>query len=157
MGAVLLGLVAFALMEPAAYAAHRWIMHGVGWVLHKSHHQRRAAAFEANDAFPVIFAAVTVLALLAGVEVRAVHFLVAVGVGITLYGAAYSFVHDVYIHGRLGRLPVWRPLERLKEAHAIHHLYGREPYGMLCPVVPRALRERAARTERDPFVRARAA
>jgi beta-carotene 3-hydroxylase len=64
-------------------------------------------------------------------------------------------VHDVYIHDRLplfrGRtVPV---LERLAAAHRIHHLYNGEPYGMLLPIVPRELRERAERTARDPFAR----
>lgn len=137
-------------MEPLTYAAHRWVMHGVGWGLHRSHHRRRAEPsrladrFEANDAFPVIFAAVTIFAMLLGTVEHPAHLLVPLGVGVTAYGAAYGFVHDLYIHGRLLRLPVVRPLERLREAHALHHRFGGEPYGMLCPIVPRDLRLRAA-------------
>lgn len=127
-------------MEPVTYAAHRWVMHGVGWVLHRSHHRRRRGSWEANDWFPVMFAGVTVAAMAAGVGT----LVVPVGIGVTLYGLAYAFVHDVYIHGRLGRLPVLAPLEWLRDAHTIHHLYGREPYGMLCPIVPRELRARVA-------------
>lgn len=52
-------------------------------------------------------------------------------------------MHDLYIHGRFVRLPVWRPFEYLREAHALHHRFGAEPYGMLCPIVPKALRQRA--------------
>lgn len=136
-------MVAFVLMEPATYAAHRWVMHGVGWVLHRSHHRRRQGRWEANDWFPVAFASVTVGAMALGTGVRSAHLLVPVGVGVTVYGAAYAFVHDVYIHARFGRLPVLAPLERLRDAHALHHRFGGEPYGMLCPVVPRALRARA--------------
>ncbi|MGH9077513.1 MAG: sterol desaturase family protein [Acidimicrobiales bacterium] len=141
---VIVAVVAFSAMEPVTYAAHRWVMHGVGWALHRSHHRRRAARFEANDAFPVMFAAVTVAVMAAGALSPSLHLLVSVAVGVTAYGAAYAFVHDVYIHARLGRLPALGPLERLRDAHAIHHLYGGEPYGMLCPVVPRRLRQRAA-------------
>ena len=42
---------------------------------------------------------------------------------------------------------------RLAEAHRIHHLYGGAPYGMLLPVVPAELRERANHTDRNPLVR----
>jgi beta-carotene 3-hydroxylase len=153
---VLAGLAAFVVMEPLTYAAHRWVMHGVGWVLHRSHHRRRRIStwrdrFEANDWFPVAFAGVTIAAFALGTSLRSAELLVPVAVGVTLYGATYAFVHDVYIHGRIARLPVLAPLERLRDAHAIHHLYGGEPYGMLCPVVPKALRERAASARVDPL------
>lgn len=143
------GLAAFVVMEPVSYASHRWVMHGVGWVLHRSHHRRRSVRtwrdrFEANDWFPVVFAAVTVVGMAAGTRVGSVALLVPIGAGVTAYGAAYAFVHDLYIHGRLGRMRVLAPLERLREAHALHHRFGGEPYGMLCPVVPRELRRRAA-------------
>jgi beta-carotene 3-hydroxylase len=144
------GMAAFVVMEPATYAAHRWVMHGVGWTLHRSHHGlgrkdgEGKGRWEANDWFPVMFAALTVVAMAAGTTDRALGVLVPVGVGVTAYGAAYAFVHDVYIHGRFARLPVFGPLERLRRAHALHHRYGGEPYGMLCPIVPRALAERAA-------------
>jgi beta-carotene 3-hydroxylase len=143
-------LVAFVVMEPLTYAAHRWVMHGVGWVLHRSHHRVRrppgglASQVEANDWFPVIFAAGTILAMALAAVAPAFHLLTPIGVGVTAYGAAYAFVHDLYIHGRFVRLPVMRPLERLRDAHALHHRFGGEPYGMLCPIVPRELRERAA-------------
>jgi beta-carotene 3-hydroxylase len=160
---VLVVLAAFVLMEPATYAAHRWVMHGVGWALHRSHHRRRRAAtsapwreqIEANDAFPVMFAGVTILAMGAGTHVSGLFVLVPTAVGVTAYGAAYAFVHDVYIHGRFVRLPELGPLERLREAHAIHHLYGGEPYGMLCPIVPADLRERSRTAGRDPLPRRR--
>ncbi len=151
---VIVAVVAFIVMEPATYAAHRWVMHGAGWVLHRSHHRARrpgkapaiqpsrAAQVEANDWFPVIFAAATIAAMaLASAQPR-VHLLLPVGVGVTAYGAAYAAVHDLYIHGRFVRLPIIRPLERLRDAHALHHRYGGEPYGMLCPIVPRELRAR---------------
>lgn len=144
-------LVAFVAMEAVSYLAHRFVMHGVGMGWHRSHHVRTAGRFERNDLFPVVFAATTILAMTAGVTLPSLHLLYVVGIGVTLYGAAYGFVHDVYIHGRLGRLPQIAPLEWLKSSHRIHHLFGGEPYGMLLPIVPKALRERASAFRTDPF------
>ncbi|MHB1930336.1 MAG: sterol desaturase family protein [Acidimicrobiales bacterium] len=144
IGSVVAGACAFVVMEPVTYAAHRWVMHGVGWVLHRSHHRRRQGRWEANDWFPVMFAAATIGAMAVGTGVRSAALVVPVAVGVTVYGVAYAFVHDVYIHARFGRLPVVGPLEWLREAHEIHHRFGREPYGMLCPLVPRELRARLA-------------
>jgi beta-carotene 3-hydroxylase len=132
-----------------SYLAHRFVMHGPGMGWHRSHHAGGASlmqrsGFEANDLFPVTFAAVTILAMTAGTTLPALHPLFEVGIGVTAYGACYGFVHDVYIHERLGRLPRLAVLEWLKSAHELHHRFGGEPYGMLLPVVPRTLRERAA-------------
>jgi beta-carotene 3-hydroxylase len=138
-------LGAFVAMEAVSYLAHRFVMHGPGMGLHRSHHVRSGATFEANDLFPVSFAAVTILAMTAGTTLPSLEVLFTVGVGVTSYGAAYAFVHDVYIHGRLD---TWVPriavLEWLRSSHEIHHRFGGEPYGMLFPVVPQRLRERAA-------------
>ncbi|MDQ6782221.1 MAG: sterol desaturase family protein [Actinomycetota bacterium] len=149
MTALLAGMVAFVLMEPVTYAAHRWVMHGIGWFLHRSHHRIRrprgtlAAQVEANDWFPVMFAAATIAAMAVATSRPGAHLLLPIGIGVTAYGAAYATVHDLYIHGRFVRAPVVAPLERLRAAHALHHRFGGEPYGMLCPIVPRDLRERA--------------
>jgi beta-carotene 3-hydroxylase len=144
-----LTLLAFVAMEAVSYLAHRFVMHGFGMGWHRSHHRGGAAlmqrqGFEANDLFPVTFAAVTILAMAAATTLPALRPLMNVGVGVTVYGACYAFVHDVYIHERLGRLPRMAVLEWLKSSHELHHRFGGEPYGMLLPFVPRELRERAA-------------
>lgn len=156
LGALLIGLAAFVAMEPVTYAAHRWVMHGIGDRLHRSHHRPPAGRVEANDWFPVLFAAVVLVGLAVGFNVPGWGALVPVGVGVTAYGAVYALVHDVYIHGRLPLFGDRRYalLDRLAEAHRIHHLFNGEPYGMLVPVVPADLRARAARTARDPLRRA---
>ncbi len=153
IGVAVTGAAAFVAMEPLTCAAHRWIMHGLGWAWHRSHHRASAGAdprrgrdrLEANDLFPVLFAALTILAMAAGTLWPSLGLLVAAGVGVTVYGVAYALVHDVYIHGRLGRLPEIGLLEHLRAAHAIHHRFGRQPYGMLWPMVPAQLRQRASR------------
>lgn len=149
-----LALLAFILMEPITAAVHRWIMHGLLESLHRSHHQRASGVLERNDWFPVMFAAIVVTGLALGFNVDSFWALVPVGVGVTVYGVCYALVHDVYIHRRLGGLGGLRiaVLDRLADAHRIHHLYGEAPYGMLLPVVPTELGERAARTTRNPLV-----
>ncbi len=145
--------VAFLLMEPVAYLAHRFVMHGVGAGWHHSHHRTRRTTFEANDLYPVVMAAVTVVAFALGSAVAGLSVLTPVAVGVTLYGAAYLVVHDLAIHRRIPRLPVpdVRIVAWWRESHRIHHLWGGEPFGFLAPVVPAALRERARGVERDPL------
>ncbi len=149
---ILIAVVAFVVMEPITAATHRWIMHGVGEFLHRSHHQRHDSRWELNDWYPVMFAGIVNLALFAGFNLDGFAPLIPAAVGVTLYGAAYALVHDVYIHQRVGwfagrRIEVF---ERLAEAHRIHHLYNAAPYGMLLPVVPAELRDRASRTDAEP-------
>lgn len=144
-------LVAFVSMEAVSYLAHRFLMHGIGMVLHRSHHDSLVTRFEANDLFPVMFAAVTILAMSAGATLPSLHVVFIVGIGVTIYGAAYAFVHDVYIHARLGQMRPVGFLEYLKASHRIHHLYGGEPFGMLMPVVPKRLRARAESATYDPL------
>ncbi len=143
---VLIAVAAFAAMEPITAATHRWVMHGLGWFLHRSHHRAAAARLEANDAFPVAFAAIVCGGLAVGFNVDGWAVLVPVGVGVTAYGVAYALVHDVAIHRRVGRRgPLRSPtLNRLADAHRLHHRFADAPYGMLLPVVPRRVRERVA-------------
>lgn len=146
-GGPLLALAAFVGMEAVSYALHRWVMHGFGMVWHRSHHGPRHGRLERNDLFPVCFSAVGVALFAVATSGPAVAPLLWVAIGVTAYGAAYMLVHDVHIHGRLGvRLPRSPYLDWLRESHAIHHRFGGEPYGMLLPLVPRALRARAAST-----------
>ena len=148
----LIVLAAFVAMEALSYLTHRFVMHGFGFGIHKSHHVNREGGFEMNDLYPMMFSSVAILAFTAGTFRPALRPLVLVGAGVTLYGAAYLFVHEIYIHRRL--LPLrrrYRLLEWMKSSHRVHHLFGGEPYGMLLPVVPRELRERAATTTRDPL------
>ncbi|MFT7503640.1 MAG: beta-carotene 3-hydroxylase, partial [Gammaproteobacteria bacterium] len=65
-GSIVLVVVAFIAMEPVTAATHRWVMHGIGEFLHRSHHRPRGSTFEANDWYPVMFAAVVNLGFFAG-------------------------------------------------------------------------------------------
>ena len=140
----LVATAAFTAMEPVAYAAHRWVMHGPGRALHDSHHRpglEGRERLEANDLYPLVFAAATVTGMAVGAGGgrasaggRRSGVVLATGAGVTAYGLAYAFVHDVYIHRRFGSVPTVPVLERLRRAHACHHRDGGEPYGMLFPV-----------------------
>lgn len=148
MTGALVALAAFVLMEPITALVHRLVMHGVGLGLHRSHHRPVRAGesprrWEANDAFPVMFAALVMAGFAVGFNVAGFDVLVPIGLGVTAYGAAYALVHDVYIHGRLplfgGRtVPGF---ERLAAAHRVHHRHDGAPYGMLVPVMARRRHE----------------
>ena len=159
-------VLAFLVMEPVTYLTHRFVMHGLAERIHRSHHLPSPGRWEANDAFPVVFSAAAMVATLAAYQGWTSRLVLAAVVGVSVYGLSYALVHDVYIHRRLApsapasagairnRSGRGHPLlERLADAHRIHHLYNGEPYGMLLPVVPRELRERAARTDRDRLTR----
>jgi len=52
MSYVLLTIAVFLLMEGAAWATHKYVMHGFLWSWHRDHHQRdKNAIFEKNDRF----------------------------------------------------------------------------------------------------------
>ena len=141
---VLVAVAALVVMEPVTALVHRFVMHGFGMGWHRSHHETPRRAREANDLFPVVFAAATIVLLAIGVS-GAPTLLVPIGIGVTADGAAYLLVHDVVIHRRIAFLPVPDALLRpWREAHNVHHLFARAPYGFLAPVVPSDLRRRAA-------------
>jgi beta-carotene 3-hydroxylase len=134
MNPVWLVLGSFVLMEGVSYAGHRWVMHGFAMSWHRGHHLPPVSRFERNDLFPLGFSGVGVLLFaLASGGWTAMWW---VGLGVTAYGAAYLFVHEVYIHHRLPlRVRNLSYLEWLRDAHRIHHQTSAEPYGMLLPLL----------------------
>ncbi len=48
---ILIVLATFIIMELVAWLAHKFVMHGFLWYLHKDHHQKEPGFFEKNDAF----------------------------------------------------------------------------------------------------------
>ena len=58
-------------------------------------------------------------------------------------------LHEGYIHGRLGvRFPRVAVLDRLADAHWLHHRFNGAPFGMLLPVVPGHIRPPGGRGRR---------
>lgn len=116
-------IITFILMEGATWLIHKYIMHGILWVLHKDHHDHsNAGKLERNDYFFVIFALPAILLLYFG---SLDHFDVRfyVGLGITLYGMAYFFIHDIFIHQRVLFLRKTNNpyLKAIRRAHKQHH------------------------------------
>ena len=118
---VALFLAAFVGMECLAWLMHRYVMHGPLWVLHASHHRPRTGWFEANDLFGVFFAVPSIILIYYGTHGSPA--LLAVGLGMTAYGAAYFGFHDVVVHRRVSHR--YRPkslyMQRIVRAHLIHH------------------------------------
>lgn len=127
-------------MEAVAWIAHKYMMHGWFWFLHHDHHQRDDGAFfEKNDYFFLIFATPAIICFYLGVQ-NGFNSLFFIGLGITLYGIAYFFVHDIFIHQRFKILRNSDNfyLKAIRRAHKMHHKHlGKEEgecFGML--IVP---------------------
>lgn len=143
---ILIVLLVFVMMEGVAWFTHKYIMHGFLWFLHQSHHVKSGESFfERNDFFFLIFAIPGILLTLSGAMAGGDWKLFA-GIGITLYGFCYFWVHDVFIHQRF---PVLKHTENvyfraIRKAHKVHHKqqgkYGAQSFGMLW-VSPKYFRE----------------
>ncbi len=121
---IAIALAALAAMEGVAYVAHRWVMHGFLWGLHRSHHEPRAGLLEGNDWFAVMGAAPAILLIWAGTLGGFGSALMWLGVGITGYGTIYFGFHDVIVHRRVpvSWVPRGRWMKRIVQAHRLHHV-----------------------------------
>lgn len=133
---ILIVLGTFVFMEFVAWFTHKYVMHGFLWNLHLDHHQPHPGFFEKNDAFFVIFAAPSITLFVWG-SLGSHYWMIAIGLGILLYGMCYFLVHDVFIHQRfpwLKRTDNWY-FRGIRKAHKIHHKHlGKEEgecFGML--------------------------
>jgi len=134
---ILTMVVAFIGMEVVAWFTHKYIMHGLLWVLHKDHHKKGSPGFfEHNDFFFLVFALPGMVGLFIGLK-NGFNAFFWVGLGITLYGLAYFLVHDIFIHQRF---KIFRNTDNsyfkaIRRAHKMHHKHlGKddgECFGML--------------------------
>jgi beta-carotene 3-hydroxylase len=117
----ILFLGTFAAMEGFAYLMHKHLMHGPLWMLHESHHRPRHGTLERNDLFGVFFALPSMVLIYFGTH--GFTNLLAVGSGMTAYGAAYFGFHDVVVHRRVRNsfVPKNAYVRRIIRAHLIHH------------------------------------
>lgn len=126
---LLILIATFSLMEGATWVIHKYVMHGFLWVLHRDHHDHSTeGALEKNDYFFVIFA-LPAIALMYFGSLADFNYMFFIGLGITFYGMAYFFVHDVFIHQRISFLKnTQNPyLLAIRRAHKQHHKHlGKE-------------------------------
>lgn len=127
----LIVLGTFIGMEGVAWLTHKYVMHGLLWVLHKDHHKKDGEGFlEFNDSFFLIFAIPGILCLAFG-SLYGNMVALCIGIGITIYGAAYFFVHDIFIHQRF---KIFRNsnhwyFKAIRRAHKMHHKHLTKEHG----------------------------
>ncbi|XP_056160191.1 beta-carotene 3-hydroxylase, chloroplastic-like isoform X2 [Syzygium oleosum] len=123
-------------MEFWARWAHRALWHASLWHMHESHHRPRDGPFELNDVFAIINAVPAIALLSYGFFHKGLvpGLCFGAGLGITVFGMAYMFVHDGLVHrrfpvGPIADVPYFR---RVASAHQIHHSdkFNGVPYGL---------------------------
>ncbi|KAI3892744.1 hypothetical protein MKX03_017782 [Papaver bracteatum] len=123
-------------MEFWARWAHRVLWHASLWHMHESHHQPREGPFELNDVFAIINAVPAIALLNYGFFHKGLFpgLCFGAGLGITVFGMAYMFVHDGLVHrrfpvGPIANVPYFR---EVAAAHKIHHMdkFNGVPYGL---------------------------
>lgn len=140
-------------MEGVGTLAHKYIMHGWGWWLHRSHHQAHLGVLEVNDFYLLALGLIATALVLIG---KAGHApLQWVGAGVASYGVLYVLAHDCLFHRQWprSRRPANRYLKRLQRAHRLHHaIKGRTGsvsfgffYAPPLAVLKRQLRQRKPR------------
>ena len=128
---ILITLLVFIAMEPVTSFIHKYVMHGFLWVLHKDHHDHsHEGVLEKNDYFFFIFSIPAILLFYYGTA-DGLNYLFFIGLGITLYGISYFFVHDIFIHQRI---KIFRDTKSpyflaIRRAHKQHHKHVQKEEG----------------------------
>lgn len=136
LGTFALSVGAAVGMEFWARWAHRALWHASLWHMHESHHKPREGPFELNDVFAIINAVPAIALLSFGFFHKGFvpGLCFGAGLGITVFGMAYMFVHDGLVHrrfpvGPIADVPYFR---RVAAAHKLHHSdkFNGVPYGL---------------------------
>ncbi|CAH2077952.1 unnamed protein product [Thlaspi arvense] len=95
-------------MEFWARWAHKALWHASLWNMHESHHKPREGPFELNDVFAIINAVPAIALLSYGFFHKGLvpGLCFGAGLGITMFGIAYMFVHDGLVHKRFPVGPI---------------------------------------------------
>ena len=113
----------FVFWEFIAWFTHKYIMHGVLWTWHRSHHTVHNHTLEKNDLFAVVFSLPSIGLIYYATIANYNPFLLSSGIGILCYGLFYFIFHDIIVHQRIR----WRLskrskyLQRMIHAHYVHH------------------------------------
>lgn len=123
-------------MEFWARWAHRALWHDSLWSMHESHHRPRDGPFELNDIFAIINAVPAIALMAFGFFNKGLvpGLCFGAGLGITVFGIAYMFVHDGLVHRRfpVGPIADVPYLQKVAAAHQLHHAdkFKGVPYGL---------------------------
>ncbi|KAG6429489.1 hypothetical protein SASPL_107540 [Salvia splendens] len=115
-------------MEFWARWAHKALWHASLWHMHEvrsmSHHKPREGPFELNDVFAIVNAVPAIALLSYGFFHTGLipGLCFGAGIGITVFGIAYMFVHDGLVHRRF-------PVGPIAELHHTDKFNG-VPYGL---------------------------
>ncbi|CAN6290847.1 unnamed protein product [Urochloa humidicola] len=159
VGTLALSVGAAVGMEFWARWAHRALWHASLWHMHESHHRPRDGPFELNDVFAIVNAVPAMSLLAYGFFNRGLlpGLCFGAGLGITLFGMAYMFVHDGLVHrrfpvGPIENVPYFR---RVAAAHQIHHMdqFQGVPYGLF--LGPKELKEVGGTEELEKEIKKR--
>ncbi len=130
--AALIIIITFFGMEGVAWFTHKYIMHGLLWSLHEDHHVKTEnhGIVERNDSFFLIFA-IPSMFLFGYWHFMDAPWALYIASGIALYGLAYFFVHDIFIHQRI---KIFRRanntyLRAIRKAHKVHHKHLTKEHG----------------------------
>ena len=120
---ILIVIGAFLFMEFVAWFTHKYIMHGILWVWHRSHHTVHDHTFERNDLFALVFSIPSIALIYLGTYFEKYDLLQYVGIGILAYGIFYSIFHDIIVHRRIKIKynPKSGYMKRIMNAHYVHH------------------------------------
>ncbi|KAL8126195.1 hypothetical protein AgCh_013471 [Apium graveolens] len=131
-----LSLGAAVSMELMSRWVHKTLWHASLWHMHESHHKPREGLFELNDAFAVMNAVPAIVLLAYGVFHKGLlpGICFGSGLGFTVLGITYIFVHNGIVHkrfpvGPIANVPYFR---KVAAAHRLHHMekFKGVPYGL---------------------------
>ena len=114
--------LSIAAMEAIAIISHKYIMHGPGWFLHKSHHIKHKNNFESNDYYFLFFSTPSIISIVLGL-LYSNNIILSIGICVLCYGLIYIFLHDIRVHKRFGlsiniNISYFR---KIKKSHLKHH------------------------------------
>ncbi|MDN3669241.1 sterol desaturase family protein [Echinicola jeungdonensis] len=123
---IIFTLLGFLLMELAGWAIHKYLMHGILWKIHKTHHKPSRSFLESNDVFSLVFGGVSILLMWLGHGNFDFRFWI--GIGISIYGFSYFVLHDLLIHKRVKgmKMPKNSILRGIYKAHQAHHSHNKK-------------------------------
>ena len=122
---IMIILLSIISMEIIAIFTHKYIMHGPGWFLHKSHHinyLNNENKYELNDIYFIFFSSPSIICIMYGFY-NTNYIILTIGIGILIYGLIYIFLHDLMVHQRLGiKIKIQNSyFKKIKKAHLKHH------------------------------------